>query len=388
MSGFWSLPGPHRFVEQVTSQARAGNCVIIALPEFHPAFLATAIRKSLAEDYTWQQIVCESGVRPTEALFNYCLPELDPKVLRTVRNLIRESDFWGRAIWITGVQLVGIADWCEFLMEFAHLTRSAPRIQQSVVLLPLVGQAVNGTLPEDAGLFSVRWHGWMDRLDITICAATQARDQITGLEKHLTIALASELGGPDPELISFLARLELSELLEPDDYLRSFAAERKWSLDNNMKQWWTGKTYELEGRQFEHAALLAVENRSDELRKAIWKAEVGALFPIIEFYRQHYIRKYQKLLAPFESPYEFYDVRNLEIGMIRWQLSRCPKIDTDDLLMITDLKNARNALAHLRPVDPSTVLRLCRNANAQKITGSGQLTQTDASTSTSNRYNF
>jgi len=232
-------------------------------------------------------------------------------------------------------------------------------MEQTVLVLPAVGEVAATRPKQEAGLSIVSWDGFLDRLDMDLYAAILVGNRLTGLAKQITIAIASEIGGGDPELVGFLARLELEQLLSPLDILRTFATERMWETNSQRNEWWTGKVCQLDCEQVENSALLALQGRQDEIQQLIWRAEVRTLFPVIEYYRQKYVKQYARLLTPYNDGYEVYDVPNLEIGALRWQLSRRPGIDFGDLSLINDLKNARNALAHLRVVDPAIVMRLC-----------------------------
>jgi len=359
MSLFWSLPGPNAFIQQIATETRAGNSVLIAIPKVYPAFLAEAVRGAIRDNYIWNYLSLDSRIRPLEDLFMNCVPDCDPHSLRTVGNLVREPEFWGRAIWVEGLTAKCSRTWCDFLLEYAHVTRALPPVEQTVLMLPVIGEVGGIELPQEAGLSIVNWNGFMDRLDIALHAALSVGERIHGLARQLTVAIAAELGGPDPELVTLLAGLRLEQLMSPIDVLRRVAIDRNWMDDPANREWWTGKTFLLENAVFQSTPLLALEGQSDGIRRLIWKAEVGTLFPVIEYHRQFYIEKYAKLLTPFDTGYEKYEVPDLEIGMVRWQLCRRQGVDYGDLSLLNDLKNARNALAHLRVVEPATVLRLC-----------------------------
>jgi len=49
VTGFWELPGPHRFVAQVADDLRVGRSVVLAWPAHAPVRAASAIRAVLGE---------------------------------------------------------------------------------------------------------------------------------------------------------------------------------------------------------------------------------------------------------------------------------------------------------------------------------------------------
>jgi hypothetical protein len=102
VSSFWSLPGPSQFIERIAAEARAGNSIFIAMPEFHPAFLSVAVRIVLEGDYQWKSLSVDPNTTPSEFLFSYCLPDLHPQIIRTTRTLVSQPEFRNRAIWLDG----------------------------------------------------------------------------------------------------------------------------------------------------------------------------------------------------------------------------------------------------------------------------------------------
>jgi len=188
------------------------------------------------------------------------------------------------------------------------------------------------------------------------------------LETDLATSLVSTLAGWDPHLCEFLAPLELTELIEPKENLSSFARQRGWSPDEdvqvNSTSWQEGQWQTVEGRPKLHTSLSIT---SGEIYRLVWKAEVGVLLPYIEEQRQILLERYGCFLSvPFvtNQGVRIEDRRDLEIGMIQYQLRNCPAIEPETKSAIADLKKARNSLAHLEPVEPAVVLSICEHESS------------------------
>src|SRR5690349_4793100 len=114
MSLFWSLPGPSSFIEAIATEVRAGNSIVVAIPLFHPPYLSSALRDAIRDDCHWNHLTVEPDRRPAETLFANCVSNTDVHSLRTAANLVKEAEFWNRAIWIEGITLDCVNQWCEF----------------------------------------------------------------------------------------------------------------------------------------------------------------------------------------------------------------------------------------------------------------------------------
>jgi hypothetical protein len=222
-------------------------------------------------------------------------------------------------------------------------------------------------MPTGVGLSTRRWDGWLQRHDIFVFSTTCVREQKTGLETDLVTALVSALGGWDPELCARLAEHEISELLLPTGLLREFAAERCWSFSTSPLDdvsWSQGLWQNYLGSQAPHTCFAEFLSGSRHIDHLIWRAEIGVLMPYIEEKRQQLIERYR---SHFKLPHwtnfgVIEDVYDLEIRHVELLLGRSGVISRHHAKFVSQLKEARNALAHLEPVDPDLLLDLCRNA--------------------------
>ena len=189
----------------------------------------------------------------------------------------------------------------------------------------------------------------------------------SSLETDLVTALVATLSGWDPGLCEFLASFDLAELIAPRERLSSFAQQRGWNHDCSVKVdlsfWGRGFWQTVDGKPMFHTSLSSKDTDIDRL---IWKAEVGVLLPYIEEQRQILLDRYASYLTvPFVTTQGILieDVRDLEIGMIQYQLKDCSTIPAETKAVITDLKKARNSLSHLEPISPTVLLSICEQAS-------------------------
>jgi hypothetical protein len=87
--------------------------------------------------------------------------------------------------------------------------------------------------------------------------------------------------------------------------------------------------------------------------------------PYIEEQRRVYLDRYRHLLTSISlqygnGPVRIFEVAELEVSHLFYQLQRLTTaVETADLNHLSDLKDARNALAHLKSVDLEILTRLC-----------------------------
>ena len=118
-------------------------------------------------------------------------------------------------------------------------------------------------------------------------------------------------------------------------------------------------------------------SRDADIDRLIWRAEVGVLLPYIEEQRQILLDRYARYLtAPFVTNQGILieDIRDLEIGMIQFQLKDCTDIPAESKALITNLKKARNSLSHLEPIRPAVLLSICEQAASESASFKRQRT--------------
>ena len=362
---WWALPGPRSFVDTVIQDVRDGKSVFISLPEHCPGRLSSCLKEALQEDFRWLALNVDPETDPLEYLYDFCAPDADRRRLRSIQSLTSERSFQGQVIWLQDLCSTDWGTWSRFFIEYERISRAVSVSRRTYFVIPLVGAACACDIPQGVGIASRKWDGWLRRGDMLLYSASSSKDQEFTVEGELTAALVTTLAGWDPGLCEWLAQLNLQQLLTPKNALQEFAENRGWDLKDevNVERAWTlGLWQTFHAKTTPHTCVAALTNGSGVLDQLIWKAEIGVLMPYIEEQRQGIIQQYRShFQLPFttKSGEEINNIYDLEIGLIEYQLSRCSSVTFKERKRISDLKDARNALSHLEPVDPALLLTIC-----------------------------
>jgi hypothetical protein len=364
---WWTLPGPRSYIDAIIDDVRQGKSVFLCLPENTPGRLSSCLQEALEEDFGWLSTSADLGVSPIDFLYDLTAPDADPARLRNEANLAQEDGFRGKLIWLNEIPLSDWEAWARFFREYERVSRAVPEARRSYFLVRMAGFGAQLPLPEGVGLSARRWDGWLGRHDMKVYSTVCVRERRNGLETDLATALVADLGGWDPALCDYLAGFELSDLLRPLQLLSDFAQSRGWELKSqfqNEEAWSRGLSQTYLGSQVPHTCYSAFLNGLRHIDYLIWRAEIGVLMPYIEEKRQKLIEQYRMhlKLPHYTKAGVIDDVYDLEIGMLEWMLSRSGAVSRPVLQFVSELKEARNKLSHLVPVDPDVLLTLCEHS--------------------------
>jgi hypothetical protein len=363
---WWSLPGPSMFVNSVVDQVGQGRSVFLALPEHAPSRLATAIKRTLGDSYRWCSLTVGDQEDPLGFLYDRCVCDADPRVLRSTTTLVGEPSFQEQIIWLDGLTPTNWERWSAFFVEYEHASRHVLSSLRTHFIVPLIGVASSLATVEAVALARVDWNNSVQRLDMLLYSAVSICPRTTPLETDLVTFLVAELAAWDPELCEYLSGMELEHLIDLIPMLVEFGRQRGWerlSVSSPHEQWCRGLVFTCQGKLISHTAYLAFQGRSDAIQHLIWKAEIGILMPYVEEQRQSLLRLYGSRLAiPFQTKTGeiVRDLYDLEIGHIEYQASRLTGVANGELAWISQLKLARNSLSHFEPVAREVLLPLCR----------------------------
>jgi len=350
---WWELPGPKAFVNAVEEDVREGKSVFLQLPDHSPRRLSASIRQALGEDLRWFSTSVVQPISPINFLYDLLVPDSDSATLRSPSSLVNESAFQRHLIWIEGLTAATWPPWSQFFVEYERASRSVHPARKTQFLVPLLNSSGRLKVPEAIGISQHIWDGWLRYGDMLLYSCSCVGERTSPLETELTIALVAELARWDPDLCEWLAHFPLEQLIRPGDLLPEFAKARGWnSAIEKLKgdAWPVGGCHTVKGESVSHACLSSLPG----LERLVWKAEIAVLMPYIEEQRQSLLKRYRKhLRVPFKTTggAQIDNVYDLEIGHIEWQLARSMGITRDEIDGISDLKNARNSLSHLEPVE-------------------------------------
>jgi hypothetical protein len=367
----WQLPGPRRFLARVLAAFREGRNVVIGVPDGLPTGLAAALRVQAEEDsWFWDPVAlpADPTVDPASWLFDRFVPDAPSALVHNPRTLVAQPGFMtgGRIVWLTGVTAATWTRWRAFLTAYETACRACHSGERTLFGLLLPG-ALNEQPPdEDVCLAYYPWVNTVERLDMLLFVAQVLQDRpLCPLDKQVAVAVVAELAGWDFELAERLAEASLPDLLDPTALLQVFAQERDWPVTRDAvvsAPWHSGIVNQSDSAKQIHAAALAGAGECSALKRRLWRAQVGVVLPYIEERRQDLLEQLAAVLSvPFTTLYGqvLTDVRDLEVGHIEAQLAASGAPVSEALRTeVRCLREARNRLAHLEPLDYRTLQRV------------------------------
>ena len=93
---------------------------------------------------------------------------------------------------------------------------------------------------------------------------------------------------------------------------------------------------------------ISCEDIETRVKKALWKAQVKVLFPIIEQFRSRFISENIDILKKYPlNIYKTHSIFELEIGQLYHLCYSNQILSGKELKVLEKVRNARNSLAHL-----------------------------------------
>jgi hypothetical protein len=352
------LPGPAGFVEAIARDLRRGSCVLVAFPVHAPDGFSTALRNQFLDDDLVRWAAPKPGdivgQEPLHFLVQHYATDLAGETFVDERQLAGSGNFAGRIVCVEPVAPQDWQPWWDFLLDYTGVLRHRPTDARGLVCIVTRGVELGALPAPDIALALHAWRGFADELDLLSWLHYWTRDVTvhSPVKKRLRLRLGLELIGFDATLAPQVATKGLADLLAPTDWLVAVAQERGW-LAEESPSWIRGSLDDVEDKYVSHPALLALKsNASSSLRRCIWRAQVAVLFPLIEQERTAYLERYKALVRlPFSSTSGamIQELEDLEIGHLHHLLAK--KLDHREAMRLRRLKDARNALAHLDPLE-------------------------------------
>jgi hypothetical protein len=355
---WWQLPGPSGFLRRVAQDLSGGKNVLLALPALVPEGLREALAGQVRRNdlLTWREVPARLGdgglALLVERLHEQFAPPESPGAILSAATLANAPSFVGMVVWVEGMDQGVWPVWREFISQYQHACNGRAEWSRGLFCVPLAGSLAVEAAP-DVALTVRRWRGVVGPLDLSLDLARQMDGRPENpLHRKLRLALALELAGPDAVLARELARLELLTLIEPTETLAQVAARRGWTADGREKPAWeAGMVDDFDGAEWVHAAVEARQGDVAAVRRRVWRAEVGVLYPFLEEQRLRLVPQVRPYLRlPVETSYgTVRDAADLELGqLVHFLHGR--KVPQPLWRVLTRLRDMRHELAHLRPV--------------------------------------
>ncbi|NLI78953.1 MAG: hypothetical protein GX442_21240 [Candidatus Riflebacteria bacterium] len=362
----FQVPGPKRFLHQLTRNLRDGRLCILALPEGAGDGLFESLRQDLGlggfdlalleadqccgSPAAW---LLEKGGQEPPA-------EAGPAVSR-LASLAVGGVVW----WLEGIARQSWPVWKDFLLRFEHACRQNCPWDRPRLVIVLRGDAATIEVPNEVGLSYQPWQGILTPRDMEFYVdLVLDHQEDPSLEGALRVRLIAELAHWDARLAEYLCEFTLEELATPAAVLAEFPGAERFRQPSSLPArvgWAQGLVDLRGGRVIPHCLATLQGPGLGEIPHRLWRAQVGTLLPVIEEERLSLVTRYRNhFRVPWDTPVgPITNHLDLEIGYMDYQIRRYNlNLNSRIRRRIEVLKEARNALAHQEPVALHLLLAL------------------------------
>jgi hypothetical protein len=350
------LPGPSSFLDLVEQDLRESKSVLALVPNCFDDQWLYSIRSRLESNYEWMEVP-----NTVNGFYQEISCRPDGQAFVSVRE-IAENHISNRGFIVRNPPSESWCEWVTFLRGFAEFNRALDELGRNVFLV--VSDELPTEIPNEPLISERRIEGFIRHEDSFFHAArTFESTNSTELWRRIRLQVCSELALWDFRLCDFLAGLTTNQLLDPFESLSEYGRREGWesialnSNDGELRR--MGLLFSVSGEEMHHSALLALQNRRDEILRRIWIAQVRVLFPVIEEQRLRLLVLLRKIQGATIAGWErdVGDDGELEIGILHHRMVTSNAFGRELTRLAGKLKNIRNSLAHLRiclPVDLPT----------------------------------
>ncbi|MGN0299680.1 MAG: hypothetical protein ACI4C1_10955 [Lachnospiraceae bacterium] len=275
-------------------------------------------------------------------LNNYCKREKRAEYRPSMKywEFFAERDelvLHSRYIWVSNLSEEKLAEWANFAAEYSRLMTH--KHQRGAFILEVRDRNLTGKLYY-RGIQTVSFINEITDYDkMTFSMLVAAKSSVrTGLKPYLA-ELASKIAKDDIELSARCSQKGRAFLMNPRKAIEEIIQ----------------KEVRSDGSDFIY------QESNEMITRSIWETQIKLIFPVIETFRSEFIRKYEGQIQsqlPISTTYgECYsEPREVEIGTLCYMaVSRCINVTEKDYNRLVLLKEARNALAHLRVLTQTEV---------------------------------
>ena len=352
--GWWSVPGPARYLDAVEEHLGDGRAVVLVHPHRFAGSLRDAVerRVTAGERWSWRALDFEGtgGEDPAGALVRRLV--VGPDGPASVSRLLESESCRDVVVWVEGLGERWWPEWVRFLVDYDRQARNAA-VDHLLLCVDLDRERALWELPRLAAVALCLWSRVVEREDTALFVA---RGMPSGGEatllKSVKIALCTELAGTDGELASELVGLDLETLVAPMAWLRERAHIRGVRvLGTGRGAWRSGEWEYWDGEWRLTSCVAASGGQQREVVRRVWKAQVGVVFPFVEERRIELVEALRPIVRlPVDTGYGVvHDAAELEIGQLR-QCARNHGVRGPVRRSVELLADIRHALAHLEPV--------------------------------------
>ena len=349
MMRLWDLSGAVRFLTAIGRSLNDGVSVIVRFPGTIPLGFQDAIIKDV-RGLDFVRFECTRS--PFEGLCKKYAPSVSSNT-GTLYELCEHDGFRGKLIWLDSLHPKVWQQWQEFLTKYAQVNRLMPSLGRTLFVVPLEGEPPEEPPKNDVTMTTHDWSGVLDEMDLLFWANDHLLQKGVSYPQRILLATTiAYISSWDFDIAMRLLDEEPRVILSPCEMLRSVAKEKGWTPHTSVD--WQLGTASKSG--IEHAALAALEDPPRIIQSRLWRAQAAVLLPHIESQRFNIVRnnmsKFQGALQD-KNPL---DVELSELERSVWSHAYC-KVHNN----VKYLRDARNDLAHLRPLEPKKALKLMQS---------------------------
>lgn len=287
-----------------------------------PAGVEDALHASLQLTHELHHLRHYSGKGPLDGL-----AEVLGVDLRSARALADDPRVAGRAALLTGLDVTGIAQWDATLRAF--ISTDAKPTPYAALILAVIGPR-EVSLLKACGALVHSWTGVITRTDAMLAALGAIAYPENPLLDRLAVEIAVELCGWD--LTGVVDQVAQRVHDRTDLFL--VPSHKRMGADKPV--WEHGSCDVFDGSPF--ATLEASESR--ELRRRVWRGQVGILFGWLEEVRLSFVSRVTR-----GRPNDY--LLGCEWSELTHKL---PSLSREELDFAERCRRLRNTLAHRNPV--------------------------------------
>lgn len=357
---WWRLPGVQAFIERVMDDLDSGSNVILHRPPHAPSELLEAAERYCRSDYRhldWQLIKADDWSHSTSTAIANAVACGSRSGKSNVTGAKQLSDCADSRVYvIDGIRPKCWPVFTEFLEQFRLANHERDESDRDVFLVPVNGRFAVPTF--EIGLRVRRWEGIVQEIDSRLYLELLTHNSTGGLADSIVKSIVVELAGTDLELIRFLARCALDDLLTPQALLDQYASELSW-CSGALCSWEDGGEDYFRSKRRSHSSVLTQRAMHSEIEKRVWHGQLTVIFPYLEERRIELVPRLRSYLRGKElrDPQgNKVEADFLELGSLAYYLrgSRVPGAIWNELATLRDV---RHELAHLKPLDVALMKR-------------------------------
>lgn len=349
---WWSqISKASSFLNSVVNTALEGKSLVLFLPEYVPWYntLVELIENKLNQENpnnSLDKIECPKGEVGEFLLDKYCKKEKRAtyRYGMTYASFLAKSDdivLNNRYVWVKDIPSSKMEEWMEFIVEY----NKELLFSKTPAIFILEARNSSMTLKPKKGIRTLVFEKNIDAYDkFAFCtlAATQ-----TKCKNHMRPYLAELVSSVCKEDIELCAEC----VEEGDNFLKS-------PMDVIQKI--ISSTYRSDGMDFQF------QHTQDELKHIIWESQLKLVFPIIEKYRNYFVKKYSSIIQsalPMKNSFgEVVDnPLDVEIGALSYLVgNKTISLNSQEYEELEMFRIARNKLAHLNVLELDVVDKILK----------------------------